>query len=75
MYPADTFFRAVVGRATGGAVHGGPFKGLLLAPHPILPHLLGTYELELHAVAFRADDGDDFTVLWPPDFDGEFTVE
>lgn len=50
MYPADTFFRAVVGRATGGAVHGGPFKGLLLAPHPILPHLLGTYELELHAV-------------------------
>ena len=32
-------------------------------------------DLELNAVAFRASDDDDFTVLWPPDFDDEFTLE
>lgn len=48
MYPADTFFRAVTWRASGGAVVSGPFKGLKLAPHPFLPHLLGCYERELH---------------------------
>lgn len=26
----------------------GPFTGLKLAPHPYLPHLLGSYECELH---------------------------
>lgn len=48
MYPADTFFRSVTWRAAGGAVVSGPFKGLKLAPHPFLPHLLGCYERELH---------------------------
>lgn len=48
MYPADTFFRAVTWRASGGAVVAGPFQGLALAPHPFLPHLLGSYERELH---------------------------
>ena len=48
MYPADTFFRAVTWRASGGAVVSGPFRGLTLAPHPFLPHLLGCYERELH---------------------------
>jgi len=48
MYPADTFFRAVTWRASRGAVVSGPFKGLALAPHPFLPHLLGSYERELH---------------------------
>lgn len=48
MYPADTFFRAVAWRAARGEVVAGPFQGLRLAPHPYLPHLLGTYERELH---------------------------
>ncbi len=48
MYPADSIFRAVLWRATGGRVAKGPFAGLLLAPRPFLPHLLGTYERELH---------------------------
>lgn len=50
MYPADTFFRAVLWRAARGEVAAGPFAGLKLAPHPFLPHLLGSYECELHAV-------------------------
>lgn len=50
MYPADTLFRAVTWRATNGRVAAGPFRGLRLAPHPFLPHLLGSYERELHAV-------------------------
>lgn len=49
MYPADTLFRAVTWRASRGEVVSGPFKGLRLAPHPFLPHLLGSYERELHA--------------------------
>lgn len=53
MYPADTLFRAVCWRAARGAVAAGPFEGLLLAPHPFLPHLLGTYERELHGVLER----------------------
>lgn len=48
MYPADTLFRAVAWRAAGGRVASGPFAGLRLAPHPFLPHLLGSYERELH---------------------------
>lgn len=35
-------------RAARGRVHSGPFEGLRLAPRPYLPHLLGTYECELH---------------------------
>lgn len=31
-------------------------------------------DLEINAVAFRPLDGDEFTVLWPTDFDGEFEV-
>ncbi|MGL4396184.1 MAG: hypothetical protein ACRCS9_06580 [Hyphomicrobium sp.] len=31
-------------------------------------------DLELSAVAFRAADGDDYTVLWPADFEGEFEM-
>lgn len=31
-------------------------------------------DLEVNAVAFRPLDGDEFTVLWPTDFDGEFEV-
>lgn len=50
MYPGDTLFRAVAWRAAHGAVASGPFAGLRLAPHPFLPHLLGTYERELHPV-------------------------
>jgi hypothetical protein len=50
MYPADTLFRAVAWRAAGGRVASGPFAGLRLAPHPFLPHLLGSYERELHPV-------------------------
>lgn len=50
MYPVDTLFRAVTWRATGGRVAAGPFAGLRLAPHPFLPHLLGSYERELHPV-------------------------
>ena len=61
MYPADTLFRAVAWRAAGGTVAAGPFAGLRLAPHPFLPHLLGSYERELHptieALAARAWDG------------------
>ena len=60
MYPADTLFRAVAWRAAGGTVAAGPFAGLRLAPHPFLPHLLGSYERELHptieALAARAWD-------------------
>jgi hypothetical protein len=47
-YPADTAFRAALWRAAQGAVAAGPFTGLKLAPRPFLPHLLGTYERELH---------------------------
>lgn len=50
MYPADTLFRAVAWRAARGTVAAGPFVGLRLAPHPFLPHLLGSYERELHSV-------------------------
>lgn len=60
MYPADTLFRAIAWRAAGGAVAAGPFAGLRLAPHPFLPHLLGSYERELHptieSLATRAWD-------------------
>lgn len=49
-YPGDTLFRAALWRAARGAVHAGPFRGLLLAPRPFLPHLVGSYERELHAV-------------------------
>ena len=31
-------------------------------------------ELEINAVAFRALDGLDFTVLWPIDYEGEFEL-
>ncbi len=31
-------------------------------------------DLEINAVAFRQLDTDDFTVLWPTDFDGEFDM-
>jgi hypothetical protein len=31
-------------------------------------------ELEINAVAFRPLEGDDFTVLWPTDFEGEFEM-
>lgn len=50
MYPADTLFRAIIWRASRGAVVTGPFRGLKLAPRPFLPHLLGCYERELHGV-------------------------
>jgi hypothetical protein len=50
MYPADTLFRQVAWRAARGQVASGPFAGLQLAPHPFLPHLLGSYERELHQV-------------------------
>lgn len=53
MYPADTVFRAMCWRAADGQVHAGPFAGLRLAPRPFLPHLLGTYERELHPVLER----------------------
>ncbi|MHB1311778.1 MAG: hypothetical protein ACYC3L_07150 [Gemmatimonadaceae bacterium] len=49
-YPLDSLFRLALWRAAEGKVHSGPFAGLALAPHPLLPHLLGTYERELHAV-------------------------
>ena len=35
-------------RAARGEVHAGPFAGLALAPKPFLPHLIGSYERELH---------------------------
>ncbi len=53
MYPLDTFFRAALWRAAHGRVHTGPFAGLLLAPKPFLPHLLGSYEKELHPAIER----------------------
>jgi hypothetical protein len=31
-------------------------------------------ELDINAVAFRQLDADDFTVLWPTDFEGEFEL-
>ena len=31
-------------------------------------------DLEINAVAYRDLDGEDFTVLWPTDFEGEFEV-
>lgn len=31
-------------------------------------------DLEINAVAFRPLDGEEFTVLWPTDFDGDFEV-
>jgi hypothetical protein len=31
-------------------------------------------ELDINAVAFRALDGEDFTVLWPVDYEGEFEL-
>ncbi|NOT69825.1 MAG: hypothetical protein HOP09_00690 [Hyphomicrobium sp.] len=31
-------------------------------------------DLEINAVAFRPLDGEEFTVLWPSDFEGEFEV-
>ena len=30
--------------------------------------------LEIMAVAYRQTDGDDYTVLWPTDYEGEFEV-
>lgn len=53
LYPSDTLFRAVAWRAAGGRVYAGPFAGLRLAPRPYLPHLLGTYEQELHPALER----------------------
>jgi len=49
-YPIDSLYRLTLWRATAGRVYSGPFTGLALAPNPFLPHLLGTYERELHAV-------------------------
>lgn len=48
LYARDSLFRLALWRAAGGRVHAGPFRGLRLAPRPYLPHLLGTYESELH---------------------------
>ncbi|CCB65719.1 MULTISPECIES: hypothetical protein [unclassified Hyphomicrobium] len=31
-------------------------------------------ELDINAVAFRSLDGEDFTVLWPVDYEGEFEL-
>jgi hypothetical protein len=31
-------------------------------------------ELDVNAVAFRAINGDEFTVLWPVDYEGEFEL-
>lgn len=31
-------------------------------------------DLEINAVAYRPIDGDDFTVLWPADYEGEFAL-
>ena len=31
-------------------------------------------ELDINAVAFRALDGEDFTVLWPVDYEGDFEL-
>lgn len=31
-------------------------------------------ELDINAVAFRSVDGEDFTVLWPVDYEGEFEM-
>jgi hypothetical protein len=31
-------------------------------------------DLEINAVAFRPLDGEEFTVLWPTDYEGEFEV-
>lgn len=31
-------------------------------------------ELDINAVAFRAIDAEDFTVLWPVDYEGEFEM-
>ena len=31
-------------------------------------------DLEINAVAYRPLDGEDFTVLWPTDFEGEFEI-
>jgi hypothetical protein len=31
-------------------------------------------DLDVHAVAFRALDSEDFTVLWPIDYEGEFEL-
>ena len=49
-YPLDALFRLALWRAADGKVYSGPFAGLALAPSPFLPHLLGTYERELHGV-------------------------
>ena len=49
-YPLDSLFRALVWRSTRGRVGAGPFTGLSLASDAPLPHLLGTYERELHDV-------------------------
>jgi hypothetical protein len=32
-------------------------------------------DLEINVVAFRPIDGEDFTVLWPSDYEGEFEIE
>jgi hypothetical protein len=31
-------------------------------------------DLDIVAVAYRSLDGEDFTVLWPSDFEGEFEI-
>lgn len=31
-------------------------------------------DLEINAVAYRPLDGEDFTVLWPADYEGEFEL-
>lgn len=31
-------------------------------------------DLEINAVAYRPLDGEDFTVLWPTDYEGEFEI-
>jgi hypothetical protein len=49
-YPLDSLFRALVWRSTLGRGCAGPFTGLALASNAPLPHLLGTYERELHDV-------------------------
>ncbi len=53
-HPVRTLARALVVRAAGDRVVGGPFRGMrLLHGHAWFPYLLGTQELELHELIER----------------------
>lgn len=72
-----------IAEVDGHDISSGEAHIVLFTRHPvelwdrIEPMIEKAAEEDLVAVAaaYRPADGDDFTVLWPADFDGEFDYE